>query len=330
VRSVLSVRSHEGSCADEQIPSIVKRITNLKKSAVCLEHSLPVSFQNVRGELDILWNNLESIKHLISGSPQDCAGSTPLFQGRHSLNSMPPLEMLLPSALQVLMRQVVDELRSLGFVTRDKMEARGTTGPDQAVTDQLSGLGRRLGLVERQFTESDGTLSKMEGRIVSLEDRHAADSIEHSVKAFQDIRAVAAWVQNFEYKDLFQYCVNMVTLIMLCANPYKTIAEGMATATAAHKAKYNSLTEAHISLSYGLTYPGNLMKKYDKEKHAAMKGWFWTTTWSSYAVFKGTFNNGAKDNFLSSLVEVSRMIQNVIDFAFPLMTHPLPHAVFTQ
>jgi hypothetical protein len=165
VRSVSSVRSHEGSCTNKQIPSIIKRITNLKKSAVCLEHSLPVSFQNVRGELDVLWNNLESIKHLISGSPQDHAGSTPLFQGHHSLNSTPPLEMLLPSALQVLMRQVVDELRSLGFVTRDKMEARGTTGPDQAVTDQLSGLGRWLGLVERQFTESDGTLSKMEGRL---------------------------------------------------------------------------------------------------------------------------------------------------------------------
>ncbi len=101
-------------------------------------------------------------------------------------------------------------------------------------------------------------------------------------------------------------------------------------AVAAHKAEYNSLMEAHISLSYGLTYPENLMKKYDKEKHAATGGWLWTTTWSSYAVFKGTFNNGAKDTFLSSLVEVLRMIQNMIDFAFPLTTHPLPRAVFTQ
>jgi hypothetical protein len=58
----------------------------------------------------------------------------------------------------------------------------------------------------------------------------------------------------------------MVTLIMLCANPYETIADGMAMAAAAHKAEYNSLTEARILLSYGLTYPENLMKKYDKEK----------------------------------------------------------------
>ncbi len=117
---------------------------------------------------------------------------------------------------------------------------------------------------------------------------------------------------------------------MLCADPFKTITKGMATAAAAHKAKYNSLTEAWVSLSYGLTYTENLMKKYDKEKHAMTGGWFWTTTWSSYLVFKGTFNNGAKDTFSSSLVEVWRMIQNVIDFTFPLATHPLAHGVFIE
>jgi hypothetical protein len=190
--SVSSVRSHKGSCTNKQIHSIVKHVTNLKKSAVHLERSLPVSFQSVRGKLDVLWNNLESIKHVVLGSPQDCAGSTPLFQGHYLLNSMPPLEMLSPFALQVLMRQVVDKLWSSSFVTHNKMEARGTTGPDHAVADQFSGLGRRLAVVERQFTDPDGTLSKMEGRIVSLEDRRTADFIKCSKKAFQDIGAVAA------------------------------------------------------------------------------------------------------------------------------------------
>jgi hypothetical protein len=147
VGSVSSVRSHKRSCADERIHSIVKLITNLEKSTVRLERSLPVSFQSLRGELDLLWNDLESIKRVVSRSPQDCAGLTPLFQGHHSSNSMPPSEMLSPSALRVLMRQVVDELRSLGCVTSDKMEARGTTGLNHAVTDQFSGLGRQLTLV---------------------------------------------------------------------------------------------------------------------------------------------------------------------------------------
>jgi hypothetical protein len=107
----------------------------------------------------------------------------------------------------------------------------------------------------------------------------------------------------------------MVTLIMLCAEPYETIAEAMANAAAAHKTEFNDLTEARILLSYGLTYPDNIMHKQDKEKYAATGGWFWTNTWLSYAVFKGTFNNGAKDTITCSLVELSRMIQNAIDFS---------------
>jgi hypothetical protein len=122
----------------------------------------------------------------------------------------------------------------------------------------------------------------------------------------------------------------MVTLIMLCAEPYDTTAEGMATAAAAHKAEYNSLTEACISLSYGLTYPENIMCKQDKEKYAATGGCYWTTTWSSLAVFKGTFNNGAKEAITSSLTKVSCMIQNAINFLFLPATHPIAHAAFTE
>ncbi len=72
------------------------------------------------------------------------------------------------------------------------------------------------------------------------------------------------------------------------------------------------------------------MKKMDKQKHAATGGWFWTTSWSTFSSFKGTFNNGAKDAITSALREVAGMIQNAIDFAFPLTTQPLAHAVFTD
>ncbi len=88
----------------------------------------------------------------------------------------------------------MDKLRSLGFVTRDEMEAAATAGQAHNDTDQFSGLSRRLNVVESQFTGPDGTLSKMEGRIVSLEDRCAGDFIERGRKAFQDIGAIAAWV----------------------------------------------------------------------------------------------------------------------------------------
>jgi hypothetical protein len=123
---------------------------------------------------------------------------------------------------------------------------------------------------------------KQEGRIKSLKDCQGGDAIERGGKTFQDIVTVSAWVQTFKDKDLYCYCVDMVTLIMLCAEAYETITEGMATAGAAHKAEYNSLMEARISLSYSLTYPKNLMKKQDKQKHVGLGGWFWTTVWLTF------------------------------------------------
>ncbi len=192
------------------------------------------------------------------------------------------------------------------------------------------GLSRAVARLEKELNNPNGTIAKLQGRIKSLKDQPAGEAIERGGKTFRDLDAVAVWVQTFKDKDLIRYCVDMVTLIMLSAEAYETIAEGMATAAAAHKAEYNSLTEARISLSYGLTYPENLMKKQDKQKHVLTGGWFWTTPWSSFLAFKGTFNNGAKDLITSSLRKVSGMIQNKIDFAFPLTSQPLAHAVFTK
>jgi hypothetical protein len=153
------------------------------------------------------------------------------------------LDALLAPALQVLMRQVVEELWSSGFVTCNKIEAHVSGSLDLNVMDQFTGLSKWVVIAKRQFTDPNGMHAKIEGRLKGLENRQAGDSIKRGGKAFQDISAIT-WVQTFEDKDLYCYCVDMVTLAMLCAEPYETITEGMATAAAAHKAKYNSLTEA--------------------------------------------------------------------------------------
>jgi hypothetical protein len=125
--------------------------------------------------------------------------------------------------------------------------------------DQVSALSRHLVRLEKEYKDPDGIIAKLEERIKTLEDHWGGDKIERGGKTFQDVIAVNAWVQTFKNKDLFWYCIDMVTLIMLCAEPYDMIAEGMATAAAVHKAEYNSLMEARISLSYGLTYPDNII-----------------------------------------------------------------------
>ncbi len=174
--------------------------------AVLLDRSLFLSFRVVHDEMDNLWNEVESIKDWMSTSPPDCSGSSPLFQGRQVSSTLPQSPSLTPPALQVLMSKVVDKLRLLGFVTWDEKEAHVSRGLDFNFADQLSGLGRRVAALERKFTEPDGTLTKIDARISSLEDWRAGDSIERGHKAFRDIGAVAAWVQTFEDKDLYRNC----------------------------------------------------------------------------------------------------------------------------
>jgi hypothetical protein len=277
----------------------------------------------------LIWKDLEDLRENAPSSPR-VEPSGNLFQSRAPLPGPTTLPTLSGPAFQQLMSQVVNELRSSGFMLQSDLDTRVNAGLPADVLDKISRLSKRVSNIKKDLKDPESTLARLKERVKALEDCRAGDAIECGGKTFCDLGSVAAWLQTFPDKNLYRYCVDMVTLVMLCAKPYETIAKGMATVAAAHKAEYNSLTEARISLSYGLTYPKNLMRKMAKQKHAATGGGFWTTSWSFFSAFKGTFNNGAKDGITSSLREVAKMIQNAIDFAFPLTTHPLAQAVFTE
>ncbi len=98
------------------------------------------------------------------------------------------------------MRQVVDELQTSGFMTQDELQARVLPTSDPTVGDQLSGLSRRVGALERNFTDPNGTLARLETRVKGLEDRQTGESVEQGGMAFRDISAVSAWIQTFTDK----------------------------------------------------------------------------------------------------------------------------------
>jgi hypothetical protein len=295
--SVQSVGSGEVSlptqfcmpAVNERLAPFIRCIQLLEIRTATLDDSLPLSFGRIRGEMNLIWNNLEELHKNAPSNPREDP-SRDLFQSRGAASGPTTPLSLSEHAFQHLMSQVVDELRSSGLMLQSDLDSHVNAGLPPDVLDQILGLSNRVSNIERDLTDPEGTLARLEGRIKALEDRRAGDAIEHGGKTFHDLGSVAVWLQTFQDKNLYRDCVDMVTLIMLCAKAYETIAEGMATAAAAHKAEYNSLTEAQISLSYGLTYPENLMKKMDKQKHAATGGWYWTTSWSTFSAFKGTFN----------------------------------------
>ena len=168
----------------ERLAPLYRRLDALETRASLLEDSLPTSFGLVRDELDEVWKDLRELERSTTSRQGPSQGST-FFQARGSTTTpAPPASTLAPPAFENLMRRVVDELKSVGFVLQSDLDSRMMSTAPSDIADQLSGLGRRLGSIERELRDPDGTFAKLEGRIKSLEDRRAGEAIERGGKTF--------------------------------------------------------------------------------------------------------------------------------------------------
>ncbi len=93
------------------------RVQDLKSKVGSMEGSLPQSSTLIRDELDKVWRDLGDICKSASSPFHWPSATPPLFQGR-PVNTAPTSLMptLSPASFQHLMRQIVDELRTAGFV----------------------------------------------------------------------------------------------------------------------------------------------------------------------------------------------------------------------
>ena len=104
------------------LAAVERRVRNLVAGALAFDASLPRSFRRVHDELDDLWKEIEAIKLVmpLPGQPQP-SSSTPSFQAWSHGSSPTNSLSLSPPNFQTLMRQVVDELRSSGFITHEEL-----------------------------------------------------------------------------------------------------------------------------------------------------------------------------------------------------------------
>ena len=83
------------------------------------------------------------------------------------------------------------ELHLAGFMVQSDLDDRLNSSSPLDVADQILGLSTCLGLTEKQMIDPDEIISKLEGRIKSLEDRQGRDAIEGGRKTFQDLGSVS-------------------------------------------------------------------------------------------------------------------------------------------
>ena len=173
-------------------------------------------------------------------------------------------------------------------------------------------------------------MTVLRNRVKFLAERKVNKAVERGHMIFKDKRGVDAFITTSGDSNLFRFCVDFVSLLTLSTDPFFTVSEGMASEDAAVKANYNSLLETRITLSCQITYPENVMRRSDKKEAALTDGWAWSNTWSTFWNFEGTFNNGAKDRLKIDLRDTKDLLQNAIDFNFPIEIRATAHAIFTE
>jgi hypothetical protein len=151
-RNNASVRSGESGGTEKsrappppvkRLAPFTRRVQALETRTSTLEDSVSHLFTLVRNELDEIWKDLEGLCKTSPSPLQDPGVSPSLFQG-HGANVglMPSMPTLTPPAFQNLMRQVVDELVSAGFVVQSDLDSRVMSSLLSNTADQLSGLSR--------------------------------------------------------------------------------------------------------------------------------------------------------------------------------------------
>ncbi len=133
--------------------------------------------------MNLIWKEIEELQDNVATNPTGGPPS-PFYQARSTTVRGGPLPTLTGPAFQQLMSQVVDELRSSGFVLHSDLNKRLNEGLPPELVDQLSGLSRRVTNIESDLDAPDGTLAKIEGRIKTLKDRRAGEAIKRGGKTF--------------------------------------------------------------------------------------------------------------------------------------------------
>ena len=118
-----------------------------------------------------------------------------------------------------------------------------------------------------------GVIAHFKKRFQLEEDRKLSQAVERGGKTFRDQKACQAFLHlNGEGDALEQLCIDMVSILCLTQEPYCTTAEGVRAEADAFKAKYGSLFEGRVSMTYAMTYPDVMFLKSTKKEAARTKG----------------------------------------------------------
>ena len=334
------------------VESLKGRCRFLEKIIKDRDNANAISFQTMRAEMDEVWDAVHAAN--AASAEAVSLGGDAMTRANNALNtphSTASLARDMSSILEHmrsddvfrrhLAKLVLDDMDETNFITvavlEDKLSRVSSAHlpPPSVSPAELSGVATRLAKVEQALFKPEGVMAALGARVKLMENRKHSSSISRGNQVFKDQQAVQAFVVASGDATIYRFVVDMVSLLTLAPDPYFTVAEGMANEAAATKAKFSSLLEARIALSYPITFPASVMSKStatggDRGHLDLTNGWKWNHAWSSASKFEGLFNNGGFDIMLADLKDTRETLQNSIDASFPIDTHGTLHAIFSE
>ncbi|KAL7466323.1 hypothetical protein ACHAXS_006628 [Conticribra weissflogii] len=328
-----SVRSQEVFDIDslwERLSGLQKKIVEIREDMTAQETLLASVLTALRRDVDGNSDWLKAMEEVLSEfedqvrsfktAEREEPSFPPRTRFRDGTSTRSPSTLTLEDVHAFLTRN--------GYVRREELpssnNAAATTG---ALT--MDELSRRVAVLEFDLHEESGSFASIESRLQVVEDRRLSEAVEIGNTVFKNVQACNAWVVTLQDQEIYRFCVDFLSLLMLTQDAFETISEGMHARADAYKAQFNSLMAARISTSYELTFPEHIVKRIDKVENYEHGGFSWAPLFSLHAAYE-EITGGTATRILGKLDSLLTMIQRGINHQFPVDSRPKENAVFSE
>lgn len=152
----------------------------------------------------------------------------------------------------------------------------------------------------------------------NLEARGNTGSSDRAGYVFTGLEDVQAFVQLAGPGKLATLCLDLIGLLTLAQDPFVTYEAGVKVHADAIKAKFGSVLESQIKMSFEVPFPETLVRRVETSATAVNGGCKWSPSMASAELFEDDFCDGTHRRMLKGVENAYELTRKAIDTAFPV------------
>ena len=196
--------------------------------------------------------------------------------------------------------------------------AVGTQLGVSVLRTSVTNLDSRFDALEIEFRAPEGFIQTIERKLEEIEARRDSASVTRGGYTFRDESDVQALLEISSDTDVHKYFLDVYSLLTLSQEPFSTYAQGIKVRADAIKAKFDSVLESRVTLSYDIPFPKVMIRKIESVDTVAKGGVKWAPMSTSAEAFEDQFRIGSHCQVLESVEKAYELMQATVYQNFPL------------